>query len=130
MINRIHIVLTCSVLVVGPAASVLSAADADLILHHGKIVTVDQKFSLHEALAVQGTRILRVGTNDDVLKTRGPGTELIDLHGQTVLPGLIDSHVHPTAACMTEFDHPIPEMESIQDVLDYIKGRSKVLTEG
>src|SRR5256885_10236787 len=98
MINRIHIVLTCSVLVVGPATSVVSAADADLILHHGKIVTVDQKFSIHEALAVQGNHILRVGTNDDVLKTKGPRTEVIDLDGQTVLPGLIDSHLHPTAA--------------------------------
>src|SRR5207302_10650514 len=46
------------------------------------------------------------------------------------LPGLIDSHVHPTSACMTEFDHPIPEMETIKDVLDYIKGRARVLAPG
>ena len=44
-----------------------------------------------------------------------------------VLPGLIDSHTHPTDACMTEFDHPIPEMETIADVLDYIHARAEAL---
>src|SRR5205085_6946968 len=52
------------------------------------------------------------------------------LGGKTVIPGLIDSHVHPLSACMTEFDHPLPEMESIADVLKYIEGRTKVVPEG
>jgi predicted amidohydrolase YtcJ len=106
------------------------AAEADLILHHGKIVTVDKRFSIHEALAIRGERILRVGTNEEVLKTRGESTKMVDLGGKTVIPGLIDSHVHPWDACMTEFDHPIPEMDSIKDVLDYIRGRAAVLAPG
>jgi hypothetical protein len=106
------------------------AADADLILHNGKIVTVDKKFSVHQALAVRGDKILRVGSNEEVMKTKGPDTRLVDLGGEMVLPGLIDSHVHPTGACMTEFDHPIPEMETIADVLFYIKGRAKTLAKG
>src|SRR4051794_32085584 len=106
------------------------AADDDLILHNGKVVTVDPAFSIRQAVAVQGGKILRVGTNDDVLKTRGPRTEVIDLGGKTVLPGLIDSHVHPGGAAMTEFDHPIPDMETVQDVLDYVRGRAKALPEG
>jgi predicted amidohydrolase YtcJ len=112
--------------ITSPAVS----AEADLILHHGKIVTVDQKFSIHQALAIKGKHILRVGSNEEVLKTKGPNTEVLDLGGKTVLPGLIDSHTHPTSACMTEFDHPIPEMESIADVLAYIKARAKALAEG
>ena len=52
---------------------------------------------------------------------------MVDLAGKMVLPGLIDSHTHPTDACMTEFDHPIPEMESIADVLDYIHARAEAL---
>ncbi len=107
-----------------------NAADADLILHHGKIVTVDKKFAIHQALAIQGDRILRVGTNEEVLKTMGAHTQVLDLAGKTVLPGLIDSHVHPSDACMVEFDHPIPVMETIADVLDYIKGRAKALAKG
>jgi predicted amidohydrolase YtcJ len=104
--------------------------EADLILHHGKIITVDNRFSIHQALAVRGRRILRIGSDQEVLATRGKQTRLVDLKGATVLPGLIDSHVHPTAACMTEFDHPIPDMETIQDVLDYIRERAAVVPEG
>jgi len=107
----------------------ISAADADLILHHGKIVTADSTFSVHQALAVTGDRITAVGDNNSVLRLKGPATTVIDLEGKMVLPGLIDSHVHPDAA-MTEFDHPIPEMETMQDVLDYIRKRAGALKEG
>ena len=105
-------------------------ADADLILHNGKVITVDKPFSIQQALAIRGDRILKVGSNEDVLKLKGGQTQLFDLKGQTVLPGLIDSHVHATDACMTEFDHPIPDMESVADVLKYIRDRAKVLKEG
>ncbi len=112
------------------AVSSSSKAEPDLILHHGRIVTVDERFSIHEALAIEGNRIVAVGGNEDVLQSRGPDTELIDLQGKMVLPGLIDSHVHPASACMTEFDHPIPDMETIQDVLDYVRARAAVLRPG
>ena len=97
------------------------AQDADLILHHGKVVTVDRDFSIRQALAVKGDRLIKVGTERRGLEPRGPQTVLVDLDGKMVLPGLIDSHTHPTDACMTEFDHPIPEMETIADVLAYIQ---------
>ncbi len=106
------------------------AAEADLILHHGKIITVDRDFSVRQAIAVRGGRILAVGANADVLKTRGKGTQVIDLGGKAALPGLIDSHVHPNGACMTEFDHPVPEMESIADVLEYVRSRAKAQPPG
>lgn len=106
------------------------AADADVILHNGKVATVDKNFTIQQAIAIGGERILKVGSNAEVLKLKGPKTEVIDLGGKLVIPGLIDSHVHSTSACMTEFDHPIPDMETIQNVLDYIKGRAKALPEG
>src|SRR5947209_1347890 len=110
------------------AATLLGAAPAappaDLILYHGKVVTVDARFSVRQALAVRAGRIVRVGTDAEVLKSRGPRTEVVDLAGQTVLPGLIDSHVHPSDACLTEFDHPIPEMESVADVLAHVRDRA------
>src|SRR5688572_5337479 len=94
------------------------AADAppDLIVHNGKILTVDRAFSTVAAMAVQEGKIVAVGKNAEVLATKGASTRVIDLAGATVLPGLIDSHVHPRAA-MHEFDHPIPDMETIADVL-------------
>jgi predicted amidohydrolase YtcJ len=102
----------------------------DLIVHNARVVTVDRAFSVHEAMAVKDGRILRVGKNDEILRTKGPGTQVVDLSGKTVLPGLIDSHVHPNGACMTEFDHPLPDMESVADVLAYVRARAKVLAEG
>lgn len=109
---------------------VATAQEPDLILHHGKIVTVDANFTLAQAIAIRGERIVKVGTNDEVLALRGAGTKLVDLEGKCVLPGLIDSHTHPTSAALHEFDHPIPDMESIADVLDYIKSRAAVVPEG
>jgi predicted amidohydrolase YtcJ len=103
---------------------------ADLILHHGKVVTVDRDFSIREAVALKDGKILRVGSDADVLKFKGPATEIVDLNGRMVLPGLMDSHVHPGGAAMTEFDHPVPTMESIADVLEYIRQRAEAVGEG
>jgi predicted amidohydrolase YtcJ len=102
----------------------------DLMLHHGKVVTVDLSFSVAEAIAIRGDRIVRVGSNSEVLALRGPKTETIDLSGKMVLPGLIDSHSHPLTASLVEFDHAIPQMDSVQDVLDYFAARAKVVAEG
>jgi predicted amidohydrolase YtcJ len=103
---------------------------ADLILHHGKVVTVDRDFSVRQALAIKGDRLLRVGTDEEILKTRGPRTAVVDLGGKMVLPGLIDSHTHPTAASLTDFDHQVPDMETIADVLDYVRSRARALGPG
>jgi predicted amidohydrolase YtcJ len=107
-----------------------AGAQPDFILHHGRIVTVDREFSIAQAIAVSGGRLVAVGTNDDVIKLGGAKTARIDLRGKMVLPGLIDSHTHPTDACMTEFDHPVPDMETIGDVLAYIRARAQVLGPG
>jgi len=107
-----------------------SAAPPDLILHNGKIATVDGKFTISEAMSIRAGRIQRLGKNTQVLSDRGPNTKLVDLKGQLVLPGLIDSHTHPSGASMHEFDHPIPKMETIGDVLKYIKARTKQVKPG
>jgi predicted amidohydrolase YtcJ len=111
------------------AAATATAEPADLIVHHAKIATVDPQFTIVSALAVKNGRIVAVGTDEHVLASRGPATAVFDLEGKLVLPGLIDSHVHPGAA-MTEFDHSIPEMESIDDVLGYVGDRAKALGPG
>jgi predicted amidohydrolase YtcJ len=116
------------------AATILAASAQgqapDAILHHGKIATVDKAFSIAQAVAIRGDSIMKVGTNEEVLATKGDVTKLIDLGGKLVLPGLIDSHTHPTGAAMHEFDHPIPDMETIADVLAYIKSRAASVPEG
>jgi predicted amidohydrolase YtcJ len=76
------------------APAVLAAERADVILLNGKIVTVDERFSIGQGVAIRGERILAVGKNADVLEHQGPGTRVIDLKRQTVIPGLIDNHAH------------------------------------
>lgn len=103
---------------------------ADLILVNGRVVTADAEDSVHEALAVRGSTIATVGTSSQIEAFRGQGTRVIDLEGRAVLPGLIDSHTHPVGAALTEFDHPIPDMHSIEDVLSYIRSRAAVVEPG
>ena len=108
----------------------LPAQTPGLILHHGKIVTVDADFSITEAVAIESDRIVAVGSNADIQKLAGAATRQIDLQGKTVIPGLMDTHSHATGAAMYEFDHTVPDMETIADVLAYIGARADVLEDG
>jgi predicted amidohydrolase YtcJ len=67
---------------------------ADLILVNGKIITVDDRFTIAQAVAVRGDRIVAVGTNAEIGRLAGPATRRIDLGGKAVIPGLIDNHMH------------------------------------
>src|SRR5579872_2614549 len=109
---------------------VLGAADADLILHHGKIVTVDNGFSIGQAVAVKAGKIAAVGSDRDVMMERGPKTRLIDLSGRTVLPGLFDSHVHALEAGLSEFRAPLPPLDSFAAVQQYLRAQAKIKPKG
>ena len=108
----------------------LAAQPADLILRNGKIVTVDARFRIVPALAVRGERLALVGSEAAVMRLRGPKTQVVDLAGKTVLPGLIDSHTHALDASLYEFDHEIPDMETIADVLAYVRQRARIVPQG
>jgi predicted amidohydrolase YtcJ len=72
----------------------LSAQQADLILTNGKLITVDDRFTVAPAVAIQRDRIIATGTNEEIGKLAGPNTRRIDLRGRAVVPGLIDNHIH------------------------------------
>jgi predicted amidohydrolase YtcJ len=103
---------------------------ADLIVCHAKVVTVDGRFSIAQAVAVRGDRIVAVGDDKSVLRRRGPKTRVLDVEGRTVLPGLYDSHVHPVGAATSELTEPIPELNSLDDVLAYIRRKAAATPEG
>jgi predicted amidohydrolase YtcJ len=73
----------------------------DLILSNGKIITVDERFTIAEAVAVRGDRIVAVGSNRQIAQMAGPETRRIDLRGRAVIPGLIDNHMHLLRAAST-----------------------------
>ncbi|HEY7386948.1 MAG TPA: amidohydrolase [Bryobacteraceae bacterium] len=85
------------------AALTLHAQQAppDLILSNGKIVTVDQRFTIAQAVAIRGDRVVATGSNQQITRLAGPSTRRIDLSGKTVIPGLIDNHMHLLRAATT-----------------------------
>src|SRR5579863_1997984 len=88
--------LLCAAMAI-PSQSTLAAAReprADLILMHGRIYTLDPDLPWSEAVAISRGRIEAVGSDDDVIRLKGAATHLVDLHGNLLTPGLIDSHVH------------------------------------
>ncbi len=102
----------------------------DVVFHNAKIITVDNAFSIQQAVAISGEKIVAVGSNEQVLRLAGPATKRFDMQGKSMLPGLIDSHVHATDASMHEFAHAIPTMQTIEEVLAYIKSRVDVVEAG
>jgi len=107
-----------------------SSGFADLIVHHAKIITVDPNFSVFEAIAIEGGRILALGPDEEIFKLAKPGkTRIIDAEGRPILPGLYDSHVHLLAASASEVSGPIPEFTTLQSAFDYIKAKAKALPE-
>lgn len=108
----------------------LCSQPAGLLVTNGRIVTVDREFRIVEAAAVSGGRFIATGTTAEIRRRKGPGTQVLDLKGRTVLPGLIDSHAHSADAAMYEWDHPVPDMETVADVLAYIRARAAVTRPG
>jgi predicted amidohydrolase YtcJ len=106
----------------------------DLILHHGKILTVDRNFSIAQAVAITGTKISAVGSDEQVLALAGLATQSIDLKGRTVTPGLVDTHRHVHITAEDDYGalssprqlhrYPIEwrGVKSPDDVLAQIKG--------
>lgn len=93
------VILSFSVLViVAIATSAFAAEKADYVFRNGAIYTIDSNNPTAQAIAITGKYITYVGTNDGVLPFVGNKTQVIDLKGQMLLPGFVDSHIHPMLA--------------------------------
>jgi predicted amidohydrolase YtcJ len=79
----------------------LGQAQDATVLINGKILTVDAKSSIAQAVAIRNNRIIATGTSADMRKLAGPQARVIDLEGRTVIPGLIDSHMHAIRAALS-----------------------------
>jgi predicted amidohydrolase YtcJ len=93
---------------------------ADRIFHNGKVITVDSAFTVCSAIAVAGNRILATGSDNDISALSGPNTEMVDLNGRAVIPGLIDTHAHLDREGLKSVYPSLAGATSIDDILQRI----------
>jgi predicted amidohydrolase YtcJ len=97
----------------------------DAIYYNGKIVTVDDNFSVVQALAVLGDKIVLVGTDKELLPLAGAKTVKVDLHGHTLIPGLSDDHYHYLSNASNDFrEISLVRANSFDEFLATIKDRA------
>ena len=96
------IVLALYLLAAAIAVNAVAAEKADYVFKNGAIYTIDSKNPTAQAIAITGKHISYVGTNDGVKPFVGDKTQVIDLKGQMLLPGFVESHIHPTMALVAE----------------------------
>jgi predicted amidohydrolase YtcJ len=113
----------------GKGSDTSMSTPADVILVDGEVLTVDDNFSIAEAVAVQGNRILATGSTAEIRTLTGPRTTVVDLHGRTVLPGINDSHLHGVAWGRTRppfsVDVGYPAVGSIADIVARIRSAAR-----
>jgi predicted amidohydrolase YtcJ len=103
-------------------------------LLNGNVVTVDARFSVQTAIGIRGNRIVGVGSADQIRPLIGQATEVVDLKGRTVLPGINDSHSHTALWAGTRPPHVLdvayPNVRSVGDIQGEIRRKVQSLRPG
>ena len=99
--------------------------DADKIIINGIVVTVNDANTIAEAVAIKDGNILAVGTNKEIKAFKGDLTEVVDLHGKTLIPGFIDGHSHFVSVSRTRGPSlappPVGKVKNIADIVAELK---------
>src|SRR5438552_12246240 len=111
-------------------AMACAQAPPDTIYYNASIVTMSPDHPTAQAVAIRGDRFAAAGSNAEILKTAGPRTQKIDLARKCVVPGIIESHVHPISAALSEIDGPVPLLHSITEILRYVRAQDSKLPPG
>ena len=128
MINRYAVTLLAVLVAAAPLAGqnpkrepVIPDSRAEVMYYNGKIITMWPERPIAEAVTIAEGRVLAVGTTQQVGRTTGPKTKQINLHGMTMVPGLIETHVHPINAGLAERDFEIPIMRSFAEIQAHVE---------
>jgi predicted amidohydrolase YtcJ len=114
--------------------AILEHMQADLVIINGKVITVDSKFSIAQAVAVKDGKIVAVGTNDEIKILAGKRTKTLDLKGKTMLPGINDTHCHISDWALSRpplmLDVRFPTVKSIADIVRMVAEKAGKLKSG
>jgi predicted amidohydrolase YtcJ len=105
-----------------------------MVITNGKVITVDNDFTIVQAVAVKGGRIVAVGTNSEVRASADKDTKVVDLKGKTMLPGINEAHMHVASFGVTRpplaLDVGYPRVKSIRDIVKAVDEKAKTLQPG
>lgn len=114
------------------AVNLVDSLKPNLILYNGKIVTVDSNFSIAEAVAIKGDKIVAVGENADLKKLKGTKTQMVDLKGKTVIPGFNEGHLHmiTVGQGLMKVNLQDPRVRTMSDLVQAVANRVKITPRG
>ena len=104
--------------------------EPDTILTSGHVITLDSRMNEAEAIAIKGSRILAVGSSNDIGYLKGPNTRVIDLTGEAVIPGIIDAHAHMEREGLKALRLSLTGARSITEILDRISAETQKTPKG
>ncbi|MEW6320857.1 MAG: amidohydrolase [Acidobacteriota bacterium] len=98
---------------------------ASLVLRNGKVVTVDEQKPEAQAVAVRGTSIVAVGTNEEIQPYIGPATEVVDLGGQLAIPGFVESHGHFMGLGQSRMSLDLMDVKDFDEIISMVEAAVK-----
>ena len=120
-----NLIVAALVVVAARTPQAQIAQPASLVLTNGRIVTVEASPAEAEAIAVQGDRILAIGSAADMKRHIGPGTEVIDLKGQLAIPGFVESHGHFTGVGQAQLNLNLMKTTSWPQIVSMVEQAAK-----
>jgi predicted amidohydrolase YtcJ len=118
-------------MLIGAATAAHAGTQADLVLLHGHVITMDSRDQVAEALAIADGRIMQVGSDRKIQQLVGPATQVMDLQGRGVTPGLIDAHAHVLSTGLSElFEIDLGDARKISDIMMRVAKKAGALKPG
>jgi len=118
--SRTRLLAACAFSSLGTACSAPGAQPADLVLRDGAVRTMDTARPTAEAVAIREGRLVYVGSGAGLEPFLGPDTEIVELNGRLVLPGFVDTHVHPVSGGIEAGECDLNGSTSRREVLDRV----------
>ena len=103
---------------------------ADVLVKNANIITIDPKQPRAESLAIIGDKFVAVGRTDDIENLAGPSTKIWDLEGQTIIPGLIDAHIHVLSSGSRHVMCADCDQRSIDEIIKALRERANITPVG